>query len=279
MRGERCRPSAPLLISIQSATRRLRLVREATEAGTGFLVDDGGDAAPLTIIHRRTTLRSQAQRMWSMTQSIENALKEGGPADNYEILHQRNVAAYSILFDLEVILRELIAVGLVQKYGSRWDKHGLPNDIRQKVREGVSSERATRWTQLTLHHPLYYLDFPDLKKLIINNANWPSSFELVFTKKGAVESSLSEIELIRNKIAHSRPLSEDELEILVAAKAKLFAGLSQRDLDAAKEAASHAISIRKILGTLESSILSSMAAIQAGDPLTLEHLESFMLTD
>ena len=130
-----------------------------------------------------------------------------------------------------------------------------------------------------MHHPLYYLDFPDLKKLIINNANWPSSFELVFTKKGAVESSLSEIELIRNKIAHSRPLSEDELEILVAAKAKLFAGLSQRDLDAAKEAASHAISIRKILGTLESSILSSMAAIQAGDPLTLEHLESFMLTD
>jgi hypothetical protein len=197
----------------------------------------------------------------------------------YEEMRARNARAYNILFEIEVVLREIIARSLAERFGSRWQKQGLPNDIKQKVAEALKYERQTHWTRLTMHHPLYYLDFPDLKKLIANNANWPNGFDQLFTRKTSVEASLSEIELTRNKIAHSRPLTEHDFDLLTSAHHKLIAAVPQDRIADAKRAAAGSTSIRKCLTQLLAALDAALTAASTGASLNTDQVQALQVAD
>src|SRR5207253_5083840 len=91
-------------------------------------------------------------------------------------------------------------------HGPKWAKRGLPPDLQGKVKNAVTYERTVTWHRAVAHHPLYYLDFPDLKKIILNGSNWPTAFAEIFghNAKAGTEATLSELELLRNKVAHNR---------------------------------------------------------------------------
>ena len=75
---------------------------------------------------------------------------------------------------------------------------------------------AIKWTELLPHHPLYYLDFPDLKKIIDRKDNWEEYFIKYFTDKDVFISLLRELEPIRNKIAHHRLITNSDIMVLQA---------------------------------------------------------------
>ena len=95
-----------------------------------------------------------------------------------------NLVIYEQLYIIEVGLRELIieALGALTP---KWTKQRLPNDLREKIADGIKIEQGTKWTESIPHHPAYYLDFPDLAKIILRNDNWEEVFKNIFSNKAS----------------------------------------------------------------------------------------------
>src|SRR5215210_9211071 len=126
---------------------------------------------------------------------------------------ENNIVAYELLYKLEVGLREFL-IDTFGREGQKWWKQRLPSDVLDKLKEGREKERKTKWIELLPHHPIYYIDFPDLKKIIEVKDNWSDAFQKFFGDKDVFCGGLRELEPIRNKIAHSRKISENEVHML-----------------------------------------------------------------
>ena len=126
---------------------------------------------------------------------------------------EQNTAIFKYLFAIENGLRELIISSLATAAGPRWYRSRLPGDVLDKYRQGATIERSTSWTQLVPHHPMYYVDFADLRKILERDDNWRDSFEVIFKRRDLLASTLSELEFIRNKIAHNRKATLQDLRI------------------------------------------------------------------
>lgn len=113
--------------------------------------------------------------------------------------------AYSILYQLENGLRIFMEKKLREVFDANWWERGVtPNDIRERA----DARKASEQSNLSL---INYTEFGDLGRIIVNN--W-KIFEPVFKTQKGVISRLEELEPLRNKIAHSRLLSNHELEKL-----------------------------------------------------------------
>jgi hypothetical protein len=140
---------------------------------------------------------------------------------NYDGASEANISAYRLLYIIEVGLREFISAALEAQYGVRWWEKNSPVDLRDAMRTGKSYERSVPWIQVAPQHPIYYLDFPDLRKLIELTNNWKGSFAPFFGRKEVATSTLIELEPIRNKVAHNRRITPADLYILQSAYEKL----------------------------------------------------------
>ncbi len=116
------------------------------------------------------------------------------------------------MFGIENTLRAFICTYLEAVSGPCWYKDRLPGDLLEKYRASVKLERAVHWVSLTPHHPLFYLDFPDLRKIIERKDNWVGGFDQYFDKnKQIFLGHLSALEPIRNSIAHNRYLQQSDI--------------------------------------------------------------------
>jgi hypothetical protein len=138
------------------------------------------------------------------------------------VLDSRQLHTYRLLFLIENGLRELVVEELSRKAGARWYKHRLSRDLIEKYEAGLAYERTTRWIELVPHHPMYYLDFPELKKIILRNDNWNDCFKAIFHNQEILTGTLSELEPIRNKVAHHRLVSARDETIVQAAYDKIL---------------------------------------------------------
>jgi Swt1-like HEPN len=142
-----------------------------------------------------------------------------------DVVPPDNIAIFKQLYSIEVGLREFIIVQIESKDGKRGWKTRLPADLLNAFRNAITYERAIKWTNLVPHHPIYYLDFPDLKKVIQRSDNWNDIFRPVFENKEVVLSTLSELEPIRNKIAHNRKATKADVKIVDGAYEKISSAI------------------------------------------------------
>lgn len=133
----------------------------------------------------------------------------------------RNAKAYAVLFNLENAVRAFIAQKLEEKFGNDWIKRQIPSDLKKKIADHLSFERSFRWQTFIPHPPLFYIDFSELQKIVIQNNNWSGVFESIFSPKDIFIAAMREAELVRNKICHSRLITEAELELLVGIERKV----------------------------------------------------------
>src|SRR6516225_8009055 len=132
-----------------------------------------------------------------------------------------SVQAFNLLFAIENALREFIIESLSRFAGPKWYKTRLPGDVLKKYREGQQYERATPWIELVPHHPIYYVEFSDLRKIIEQNNNWADVFKDLFVHKGITSDALFGIEPIRNKVTHNRIIGDLDLKHVAAAYDKM----------------------------------------------------------
>lgn len=143
---------------------------------------------------------------------------------------ENNITAYELLYKLEVGLREFL-IDTLGREDQKWWKQRLPPDVLDKLKEGREKERKIKWVELMPHHPIYYIDFPDLKKIIEIKDNWRDAFQVHFGDKDVFCGGLRELEPIRNKIAHSRRVSENEVHMLKGNIAKFESAIGKERWD------------------------------------------------
>jgi hypothetical protein len=125
-----------------------------------------------------------------------------------------NFEAYEHLYDLERYLRGLIQVKIIEP-----NKSNLENKIPPEMIEAWKSRKEEEEKNPLIdgnYELIDYSDFTDLKHIFEKGRNY-KLFEDIINQEHfkAVISKLHEMDPIRKKIAHSRPLSKKELDRLI----------------------------------------------------------------
>lgn len=167
-----------------------------------------------------------------------------------KLVPEENVEIFCYLYGIEVALRELIITTLESLDGPHWYKKRLPADILEKYRNGRNLEKNIKWTRTIPHHPIYYIDFTDLKKIIERQDNWDDVFKPIFLRKDILSSSLSEIEIIRNKIAHNRKATQKDVAVIKGTYTKLSETIGEKRFSELTLTCSCAMDISQLLGEL-----------------------------
>ena len=114
---------------------------------------------------------------------------------------------YILYYSLENTIRRLISGRLQEKYGSNWWEEKAPAGVKSGVADKQKKEKDTPMS-IRSEEPLSYTNFGELIDIV--NANW-SDFSDTIRSQRAMQQVLIQFNSIRNVIAHSNELSEDEI--------------------------------------------------------------------
>ena len=127
----------------------------------------------------------------------------------HEILKRARKMAdfYVLYFSLENSVRKLIEDVLTEKYGGKWWDIKVPVGIKDKVIKIQNDEKESPMSTRS-DDPLDYTNFGEL--IDIFSMNW-KDFSDILRSKRAIRETLSPLNRIRNVIAHSCELNDDEI--------------------------------------------------------------------
>ena len=127
----------------------------------------------------------------------------------HEILRKAKKMAnfYVLYFSLENSVRKLITDVLAEKHGVEWWEKKVPNGVKDNIKKLQKEERETPMS-IRSDDNLDYTNFGEL--IDIFNANWNDFAEILRSRK-SVQDTLSQFNNIRNVIAHSCELNDDEI--------------------------------------------------------------------
>lgn len=114
---------------------------------------------------------------------------------------------YSLYFSLENSVRKLINDVLKENYGTNWWDSKVPQGVKDNVEKLKKAERESAMS-IRSEDPLDYTNFGEL--ISIFEANY-KDFTDLFRSLKSIKDTLSPLNKIRNVIAHSCELNDDEI--------------------------------------------------------------------
>jgi len=118
---------------------------------------------------------------------------------------------YEVIYCLEQSIRRLITETLQEAAGADWWNSGkVPQGVHQAVAERLKTEIESGMTRRS-DSLIDYTTFGELSVII--TGNW-DLFKTVLTDQRAVSRVLSNLNLLRNPVAHCSPMANDEVERL-----------------------------------------------------------------
>jgi energy-converting hydrogenase A subunit M len=114
---------------------------------------------------------------------------------------------YVIYYAVENSIRRLVSERLEEKHGGNWWASKVPEHIRIEVAKKQKEERDSTMS-LRSEDPLTYTNFGEL--IAIFDMNWPDFSDTLRSPK-AMQQILSQFNKIRNVVAHSCELNDDEI--------------------------------------------------------------------
>ena len=119
----------------------------------------------------------------------------------------------AVLTDTEQTLRTFVEEHLRSMHGHRWFVQCVPTPI---LKGWVSREKQDRQGGSSGYPLIAYANFMDLLSVITEEENWNSTFEPIFGGREEISVSFRRLRRIRNHIAHSRNLNQEDQLTLVA---------------------------------------------------------------
>lgn len=114
---------------------------------------------------------------------------------------------YMLYFCLENTIRRMIQGTLSEKYGLDWWDKKVPQSVKDKVKEKKDKEKDSVLSMRS-DDLLSYTNFGELIEIF--EGNWVD-FQDVLRSKKPVKQTLSQFNEIRNVIAHSCVLNDDDI--------------------------------------------------------------------
>lgn len=127
----------------------------------------------------------------------------------YDILltARRMADFYVLYFSLENSIRRLIHGRLSEKYGINWWDTEVPEGVKNNVKDKQLKEKDTPMS-IRSEDPLSYTNFGELIDIL--NKKWTDFSDTIRSQK-AMQQILGQFNQLRNVIAHSCDLNEDEI--------------------------------------------------------------------
>jgi hypothetical protein len=116
---------------------------------------------------------------------------------------------FPIMFQLENSIRLLIEK-VLSKSGADWWVTRVHPDVQGNVQRTINREKRYPYRDRRGNHPLYYANFDDLKKIIIDPSNKPD-FQLIIMDFDWFKVKMDEVYMARNNLAHCVPLPKDDI--------------------------------------------------------------------
>ena len=114
---------------------------------------------------------------------------------------------YVLYYCLENTIRRLITDGLSEKYGPNWWNTYVPEGVKTEVKKRQDQEKETAMS-IRSDDPLAYISFGAF--IAILDKNWTDFSDILRSQK-AMQQILSQFNQVRNVIAHSCELNDDEI--------------------------------------------------------------------
>jgi len=114
---------------------------------------------------------------------------------------------YVVYYAVENSIRRLISERLGEKYQGNWWKERVPQGVQAEVEKKKREERDTTMS-IRSDDPLTYTNFGEL--ISIFDANWADFSDTLRSQK-AMQAILGQFNKIRNVVAHSCLLNDDEI--------------------------------------------------------------------
>lgn len=137
---------------------------------------------------------------------------------NWLFLHYYE--ALSILFRVENALRTLVYIVLKNGSGLDWPNTSISSDdgnqttIGALAKKRISQSREYGYLGYQIGSPLMHLTSGELVRILISDSYWPLFKKYFNASKQVVTLKLEEIGTIRNSLAHFRPLTQNDVEVV-----------------------------------------------------------------
>jgi hypothetical protein len=147
-------------------------------------------------------------------------IKESAPSEMVDKLltedvqkkGQQMTSVYMYLYNIENCIRKFIENVCIQKVGPDYDtKITIPTEIQTHVDSRKDQESKKKWLPVRTDSIFYYMDFDDLRRIIVNN--W-DLFKEYFLTTESISSKLNELYDCRNRIAHNSYIDESNKELI-----------------------------------------------------------------
>lgn len=115
---------------------------------------------------------------------------------------------YEVFYCLEKSIRQLIVDVFEETRDSDWWENLVPDVVKQNATKSIKREKEAAVTPRSLD-PIDYTTFGELSEII--KSNWSLFGGVVFNELKAVEKVMSNLNSLRNPIAHCSPLADDEV--------------------------------------------------------------------
>jgi hypothetical protein len=148
-------------------------------------------------------------------------------------LHLHYYEALNILFRMENALRVFVYIILKNEHKDKWTEvslqvnEGEQSTIRATAAQRIAKAKGFGYLGYGINSPLMYLNSGELTHLIISDTYWKLFKPYFKGKKEVIQTKLEEIGIIRNSLAHFRPIKIDDIELIKQNVKHAFVGIEE----------------------------------------------------
>ncbi len=128
----------------------------------------------------------------------------------------RNLEGYRTLAESLERLRQLIRAALEERHGYDWHKAALASPVGEHLQQRQEREVAISWRLPEGSDILDFAGFSDLFELAAADDAILASLSSLAPSRELLRARFLEVEVVRNRIAFARPISDAELEFVVS---------------------------------------------------------------
>lgn len=148
-------------------------------------------------------------------------------------LHTHYYEALNVLFRIENSLRTFVFIVLKDTKKLQWAELSMrtedENDttIASIAKRRLSQDMAFGYLGYPIASPLMHLTSGELIRIILSDTYWPMFAKHFPAQKGVVQTKLEEIGNVRNALAHFRPITPDDVQVVKQNANQVLAGVEE----------------------------------------------------
>ncbi len=147
---------------------------------------------------------------------------------------ERNLDAYRLVADILTDLRGTLRHDLEAIHGDTWFRTGLPPGLLDRLIAAKEEEKSIDWYESEYQQVIDYAVFPDLLEILEHNAGHFRDLTGLAPSPALLHARFLELEVIRNKLGRTRPVSDGEVAFLKTFHARFRRAVDERSRTASE---------------------------------------------